>query len=305
MKKLLSSDYLWISKLFKLFLKALPYLLALVIGVIIFILSGKFNSSFSDLLINISAAFISVPLLYLFYEIVKSSIHRKLNLEIFEYSKMQVDRDVLGIINQLLKIIYKLGDHELSENKVNEILKYSHEQLREEINLNEYIGFQVFKDWDASERSLHQLLSNPYIASKMEDDQVISLLKILKSLRDLEDILKLNDLYVSTNKKTNKYKLVHGKELNPENDIYPDRYLLLLPVGKNNYKVMDFGDIKKYNLEKSLIIYKVNKKYATAYSSVIFTLLQSIKYWFEMTGHEVLIDTKMYKLKSHFKKSSF
>jgi hypothetical protein len=71
---------------------------------------------------NISAAFFAIPLLFLFYELAKSFSNRKLNKEIYDYIKLQVDTEILSIINKIFKIIYGYDYIGLSSANICEFL---------------------------------------------------------------------------------------------------------------------------------------------------------------------------------------
>ncbi|GAH86948.1 unnamed protein product, partial [marine sediment metagenome] len=109
------------------------------------------------------------------------------------------------------------------------------------------MGFQVFKSWEVTEENLHETLKSPFILKGLENDQLISIISIIKSLRYLEIIQKKEELYTSTDKETTSYKVVYGKELSEENIKLPNRYLLLKDLGDNKSLVADFGDFPLYN----------------------------------------------------------
>lgn len=277
-------------------LKSIPYFAAIIIGGIFYSLAAYLDETFYDLLINISAAFFAIPLLYLFYETAKSFSHKKLNREIFDYAKIQVDRELLSVLNQLQKIIYTLEEKDFSNEAVNKFLSCKKDVLESKLKTNKYLGFQVFKHWEISEKDLHDLLKNPFILGKMEDEQIISIIGILKSLRALESIQKIDELYIETDEIAKGFKITSGREMNPENKKFPDRHMLLKHLAEDKFVVYDFGDIPKYNLEKCLKYFKVNDKIAKHYAEVIFDLLKDINSWLDATGLEFIIDTKMFKV---------
>ncbi len=278
-------------------LKSLPYFAAIITGGIFYFLATFLDKRFYDLLINIAAAFFALPLLYFFYETAKSFFHKKLNKEIFDYAKMQVDRELLSILNQLQKIVYTLEEKDFSNKAVNKFLSLKKEEIEHQLKANKYLGFQVFKHWEVSEKGLHELLKNPFILEKMEDEQIISVISILKSLRALEIIQKIEKLYVETGDVAKDYRVQSGIDMNPENKKFPDRHMLLKHIDGDKFVVHDFGDIPKYNLEKCLKYYKINDKLIFHYTEVIFDLLKDVNSWLDTTDLEFIIDTKMFKIR--------
>lgn len=285
----------------KLIYRLLPYVAAITTGVLFYFLAGWLSPKFFDLFINISTAFFAIPLLYLFFKTVESYSHRKLNKEIIDYAKMQIDREILSVLNQMQKIVLA-SKISFSSETVNKLLGLNVGEITKEINKNTYLGFQLYKYWETSEVSLHKILKNPFILEKMEDEQVISIISILKDVRLLEFMLKNEDLYIDTKKKAKGYKIISGVEINPGNKLFPDRYLLMKHIGNNKYVVSDFGDIAKYNLEKCLRYYKVNKKLVNDYSHTISELITDVNHWLKLTGGEFVIDMKMFKMRTFPKK---
>lgn len=281
-------------------IKSLPYLAAIIIGLFLYFIAVGVGQKYRDLLINISAAFIAIPFLYLFYETVQSFSHKKLNKEIFDYAKMQIDRELLSILNQLQKIVYTLEKKDFSDIAISRFLSLKKEQIENYLKENKYLGFQVFKNWKISERDLHELLKNPYILGKLEDRQIISIIKVVKSLRALEEIQKIDVLYTETEQKAKEYKVLSGVEMNSINNQFPDRHLLLKYLSEDKFVVYDFGDIPKYNLEKCLTYYEINHKLVKLYAEVIFELLSNINCWLNATGSEFVIDTKMFRTRGKF-----
>lgn len=284
------------NKSISIFLKSLPYLAAIITGGFFYLLANELNSVYYDLLINISATFIAIPFLYLFYETTKSFSTKKLNREIFDYAKMQIDREIMSTLNQLQKMIYTLDEKTFTTKSITNLLSMSEKEIKNEAEKNKYLGFQIFKNWEMNEDTLHEVLKNPFILEKLENKQVISIIKMLKSIRNIEYIQKIDGLYLDTNEKTEDYIIQNGIELNSKTP-FPQRYLLLKLLEKDKFIVWDFGDIPKYNIEKCLNYYKINSEMLDVYSKAIFELLETINFWLESTENEFIVDTKSFKFK--------
>lgn len=287
----------------KFLFKSLPYVASILAGGIFFyLLTPNLDSKYYDLCINISAAFFAIPLIYFFYELARNFSQRKLNKKIFAYGKMQVDTEVLSIINQLLKTVYSLNKRDFSPEGTNKLLSLKKSKLKKIMLESEYLGFQVFKAWEASEENLHEVLKNPLVLGKIENEQITSIIELIEGLRGLEGVQKIMDLYKHTGKKSNKYKVVKGTDISVGNKKYPNRYLLMEKLAKNVFTVYDFGDIPKDNLDKTLYIYKINSRYLEMYCEKLFDLLEAINKWLSLTGREFIIDLMKFRLK--YKKSN-
>lgn len=260
-------------------------------------MATKLDGDLKGLILSIAAALFAIPFLYVIYELAQKISKKKLNKELFDYAKMQIDREVLSIISQLMKIVCPYEGQDFSLQGVQAFLSQSERQIRELIDNSDYLGFQVFKNWSISERNIHSILENPFIVQRLEDEQTISIIGILKTLRMLEDVQRrIDDLYEVTDKITDSYKIQSGRELSDENVEFPNRYLLLKHLVDDKYQVADFGDFHRYQLCKLLNTCKVNRKYSEAYANVIYDILKQINEWLELSGSEFLVDTRMFRL---------
>ena len=281
----------------QIFLKVWPYASCVFAGLMFFLASIQLTADYKGLFLNIAAAFLAIPFLYLIYELAQKFSQRRLNKELFDYAKMQIDRELLSIVNQLAKVVYPYEKQDFSFQGIQNFLSQSSSQIGDVIEKGEYIGFQVLKNWSISERNLHGILESPFILHRLEDDQIISVISVLKELRSLESIQKnVTDLYVNTNKKVDNYKITSGKEISDRNIEYPDRYLLLRYLKGDKYQVADFGDFAPYHVGDLLNIFRFNNKYIKDYSDSIYDFIKAINEWLDLTGSEFLIDTKMFRL---------
>jgi hypothetical protein len=87
-------------------LRSIPYLVAACAAGILFYIAKNLSGNPKDLVLNLCADFLAIPVLLLAYESVKTWTHRKLNRQIYDYAKMQVDKEALGIINYAIKLVY-------------------------------------------------------------------------------------------------------------------------------------------------------------------------------------------------------
>ncbi len=280
----------------KTLLKILPYFVSVVVALLFYFTGLKLSENIRGLFINIAAAFFAIPLIYLCYQVAHNRSQKRLNKEAFEYRKMEVDREILSIINQLQKIVYPLEERDFSTKGINEFLSIGKHHLEEVLSKNEYLGFQIFKKWEVSEDNLHKVLENSFMFKRLQNEQIASIISIIKSLRNLESVQQSEELYARTNKKVTSHKIVSGKELNEENIKLPDRYLLLKELGDNKSQVADFGDFPPYNINKLLQIFTIKEKYLETYSSSILDLIGEINIWVDLTGGEFIIDTEMFRL---------
>jgi hypothetical protein len=86
-------------------------------------------------------------------------------------------------------------------------------------------------------------------------------------------------MFVATGRKQTKYKLVKGDQLNPDNDKFPDRFLLLKHIADDKFEVVDFPDIRKYDEEKAFYTYKMNPAGLGYFTGVVSDLKAKENNW--------------------------
>lgn len=278
-------------------LRALPYLASILAGLLFWFIGLRLGQDIRSLFIAIAAAFFAIPLIYLFYQRAYNLSQKRLNKEVFDYAKMQIDRDILSIINQLQKMVYPLQEKDFSPAGVSRFLALGRNDLKEILSKNEYLGFQVFKKWEVSEQNLRNTLENSYMLKSLENEQIISIISIIKSLRHLESVQKYDEIYIRTGQKAASYRVVAGKELSEENIQFPDRYVLLKDLDDNKFLVADFGDFALYDEDQLLQVFVISQKLLEIYSIAIFDLITEINVWLDLTGEEFVVDTKMFRLR--------
>jgi hypothetical protein len=283
----------------KLLFRIAPYSACLIAGLVLYVIGTKLAENLKALVLNIAAAFVAIPFLYLIYEQTQKASQKKLNKELFDYAKMQTDREILSVINQLAKIVYPYEAQDFSYHGISSFLSTEKDRFRDVLEKSEYLGFQVFKNWSISQKNMNAILQNPFILQRLDNEQSISLVMLLKEISAFEAVLKqVTDLYLVTDVEAEGYVVKAGKEISERNSDYPDRYLLLRHLKDDNYLVADFGDFAPYQFQNLLKICKVNRKYLEDYAYSIYEMVLQINQWVKSTGNEFLLDTNMFRMAS-------
>jgi len=282
----------------KILLKICPYIISLAIGLSFFFLSFQnYNVNLINLFVNFSAIFISITLIYLFYDLIKLIINRKLNKEIADYLKLQVDTIILRILNYLLKITYGYCK-EFSDTSIKELLSIKKDILKNNLKDQSFLGFQILKNTSYHEEELKKILSNNLLTNKSDNEQIISIIRILKNVYWLSNVIQKNSF---NNAKQNNgkdiYKIIQGTKINLINENFPNRYILLEKIDNNKAIVRDFGDFSENTINFLLQSYNIKNEFFNTISDRLYDLIQSINYWIKLTGYEFIVEIREFKMK--------
>lgn len=282
----------------RLLIRSWPYLTCFVAGILLFLVGSRLQEEYKGLVINISASFLTIPFLFLIYELVKQSSSRKLNKELFDYAKMQVDREVLSIVMHLIKVVHPYQKQDRSQLGVQAFLNQSEQEINSVFNNETYLGFQVLSRWTVSEGNLTKIIENPFVVQRLEDDQTIAIITLLKSIQRLEDFHRnIAELYEIGESIGAEYITKSGAQIGEHNTTFPDRYLLLRRLEKGKVEVVDFGDFAPYEIQKLLKTCKVNPKYTSILAQAVFGVIEAINGWVDRTDSEFIVDSRMFRIR--------
>jgi hypothetical protein len=278
-------------------LKAIPFITSATVGVLLFYLSSEFNDSLKELILNLSASFIAIPLIYLFYRLAKNFSERKLNKEIFDYSKMLIDTEVLSLINQLGKFIYPMYTFSMTKESVNNLCKIKKKGLIDILSEGQYLGFQIKKNWDVAINNIQEKIINNNIINKLDNERLSVIIELLKVLISFRNILKPYSYFENKGTIINKYKIIPPSAIrSPENQNLPDRYILLTKIDDDKGVVTDFGDFRKYQSENLLALHKFKPDYLQPICEEIFQIMATINKWLSLTDYEFILDFDMFRM---------
>lgn len=276
--------------------KIFPYFSSILMGILFYLTGIYLNENLKGLFTNLSAAFFAIPLIFLFYQIADSFSQKKLNKKLFDYAKKQIDAEILSLIIQLYGILYALRKKGISFQDISKLLSLKEVDIKEIISKEEYLGFQIFKTWEVNVDNLDKILRNSYINNIFENNQIISIVSIIETIKGIDYLQWGDNLYIDIGKEVNSYKVVKGTEIHKENIKFPNRYLLLKDLGNDKFLVENAGDFPPYKVNSLLKIFKINEKYLEIYSAALSDLISEINKWLDLTGREFILEHKMFKV---------
>lgn len=91
----------------KLFIKILPYVVAFFTGILMYILTEKLitDSGLNNLMINIASGLVSIPTVFIFYDIINKLTSRNLHNSLFESVTFEINHQLTELINFICTLI--------------------------------------------------------------------------------------------------------------------------------------------------------------------------------------------------------
>lgn len=302
----------------KLKLKALfhnlwPKLIVMLFGLGVYGLASCFlEDDLKNLVTGIAGGLISIPLVFISYEVWQQKSHRKLNTSVYEFVERKVQVSISAACVKLELLIdgvfaYFEKDNILIDDSDIENIKikyYQHDELTrielEEDNLLSFERANVFEsltdarylEFQLTELSLTEeleqlenLLANAFIMQRLEDEQVRALIYLIETISMLEVFFN-NHQYVFC--KTN-IKL-HGFSIEKMSEPPHLNALVFREKATDEPAMLDIKPAYLTQVSRSpLAAYVINPDYYNILSDLIFDVIEAINQW-KTVADPVFID---------------
>lgn len=107
--------------------KTWPKLLVMIAGIILYLIGIRLNENLKGLLINISSSLISIPTIFIFYDIWQEKSHRKLNERVYKYAENEMSlvmletRDQMEMLLSGFSIYFEFGDYMVDDSDIKKL----------------------------------------------------------------------------------------------------------------------------------------------------------------------------------------
>lgn len=275
-------------------LQLLPFIVALFVGAV-FLIGAYFmsESTIKNLFINLSATLVGITLSYISYQLIKKWSDTKLQETLFDYSKVQIDYEIMSIVSQIQKMLQPLGKVNKSFDGIREFLSLSEKELIEKVADVELLGYQIFKNWHFSINNIQKFIENGFTLKYMSNEQIICLVELFKSIKALDKPYNyIDSFFEATGKTSTEFSIIPPSSKQE----LPFRSILLkkIPGKSDQGVVVDFGDITLDKLKLSLNLYKL--KSPETYIPPLHRVLKNIDQWIKLSGNTILIDTSKMRI---------
>ena len=133
----------------KFYLRVLPYIISLFVGIIIFALVDYItNPNWQNLILNISAGLISVPLIFICYEFIKNISEQKIKSKIRIYITYHSKKVFFSFIKYFYTWFFPTKNQSiiLTEDGTNRILSLPLANIEKMLSEKIFLGFFIYKE---------------------------------------------------------------------------------------------------------------------------------------------------------------
>lgn len=300
---------------FKLYsIKILPKLIIVFVGFGLFFISDIYlKDNIQGLFINISATLISIPIVFIVYEIWQEKTHRKLNESVYSFAKNEMTQNLLKIKEQMkffmegafvyfgnndividdedignIKLTMREKnqieniDEEEFENNEDDIYSFEKDTIVPLIYDNRYLYFQIL-DLDISYlvEDMEKVLNNSFIMERLDDEKTQIIVHLIEALKMLDSFINLHDdLFLKTDIKIDNMEIEKI-----------DKNIYQLVYKEKDYKqILEIKEIfHKTKVDKLSKVYIINPDYCAIFGDLVHEVLDCIKNWID-SGESIFVD---------------
>lgn len=223
----------------RLFLKILPYIICILTGIIVFLFE-KFtiDPDIKNMVINISSGLISVPFVFISYELVKNITEQKIRARITGYIKFHVEKSLFGMLKYFYTWFFPTEKMAiiLTDAKLNFLFDMETLKIERFFMERKMLGFFVYKDISSFIEELSSIIKNPNINSYISTDEMVRFMDILRNIT----LIKKETLDFINEDKDTRFTI--------KNDPNPNNSELTLTNGNIQIDSGEFGNLDKEKL---------------------------------------------------------
>ena len=210
------------------------------------------------------------------------------NKKYFLSVKKEIDLSVQAIMIDLTKLLYfrevpKCYNYNL-------ILHFSKEEIINDLQEKEFLGFQLLKNNDSHINEFIEFYNDQVYLNFLNEKEKNTLAKIILQFKNLAKLLANIEIY-EKKKVDEKFALISAHKMNPENP--ENSYILIEKLKDKESIVLDSGEFKKSQLTLLLHYYKIKENYVQPLVETIGDLSFEINEWVRNSGDYFIFNERL------------
>ncbi len=183
----------------KLFTKLLPFLVAFCSGICLYILADKYvaDNGLNNLLVNVASGLVSIPLVFIFYDVINQITSRKLHNTLFESVSVEINSQLTLLIDFICDLLQMQKPTNISE--LDDFLELENSEIYQKLVVQKMDEQPLNK----IKNELTNIIHKPSTFEILTEKQIAALLNIVKEITFL-----IKNLNATTDKKVKHKKIV-------------------------------------------------------------------------------------------------
>lgn len=261
-------------------LKLLPFFSSILFGITILFASFlSSNSTLTNVLVNISSSFLSIPLIFLFYDWVKLYSTKKLQASVNYSTLDEINILIKYSVCNYIDLVYGsqkiLVDSERIQN-----LNLSLIEITKRVSRAQYLGFIRQRSLGHYLYVLNKILNNNFTIKYLDDDTVEYIVELKILLTKIHNFQENSYNFTVDDGGIFKHKEFTVKPINPLSDIY---VLLKEDNDKTVHTLIGFSKITDYQYtslpQGFLVEYRIKDDRIIKYAEILKELADKLVYW--------------------------
>lgn len=202
----------------KLIVKLLPYFVAFVSGICLYVLTDRFisESGLNNLLINVASGLVSIPLVFIFYDVINQITSRNLHNTLFESVSVEINSELSLLINFICELLQINMPENMDE--LDDFLALENNEIYQKLTLSQ-VNLEKLTH---IKNALINVIHKPSSFEILTEKQIACILNIIKELTFLIKNLNVWD----------KKKLKHKKIISMNIEYIIDNIMTWIENGK-------------------------------------------------------------------------
>ena len=166
-------------------LKLLPYVISIAIGLTIFAIVRRIerrDEDVSNLLINISSDLLSIPFVFICYEVVNKIINQDLDNTLFRSTTFNINLIIINMVNDMGNIIGYTNI--INKNNIGEFLKLSKKDILKKLKNNK-LSKDILDNISENNKNLYNVMHQSTTIEVLDGDQIKNLLYLSREINIL------------------------------------------------------------------------------------------------------------------------
>lgn len=242
------------------------------------------SETWESWLISFSASMFSMPVVFVFYTLYNNALSRKTTINVSRKFDSEINNVFTCFIFFTQYFYKRLGaDLDGSETEINDILRYTKEDIFHKVSDNIFTGIVLFSEFDDFDTYVFDIVNQPIVSKYADKCEVALLFEFINAFRSFRDIfhfincneyivcgkckgIEIEESTIFKNKEGKKFYDI--KELNVDGS-YSTFYSAIYPM---------------YEKDKLLLEFKLSGNKAKEISEALFELYQCVNKWLKYCG---------------------